>query len=276
MESFPYVAGFCGLESLSRNVAMILASLKGDEACYHYTMGEYPMADDSFGCQEWESELLAICRGKNLSASHYFDDWGRELLRMSDEELILARKQFGTLYNLLDKIKEIASLIGEDEPEEADGHQVESQTGKRFMDHLISLYGRPDRLGYFQKIHMELLEREKAWAEEQEQLQEMESLYRDAMRRSAQALSPFELPPGLKLRDLTWQQMASLEKWMARIPGISRPQLHHMMSLKFLFKILWEDQTGTERCYSTWDSQVAVQEAFRQALGDLVPNEPTG
>ncbi len=276
--SFPYVAGFVGVEDLSRNVAIILASLRGDEPCRLWVHGDLPIVWDFFGCQEWESELLAICLGKGLLWGRYsVNDYGRELLRMTNQELVLARKQFRTLYKLVEQIEEIVQLLIElGELKECAGDEVESSHVKNVMEHLISRYGRPNYLGYFQKIHRDLLDRKKALEEEEEQLREVELLYDRALRRSAPALSPYEFPPDMKLRHLTPLQMGSLENWMAQLPGIRNPKLYLGRGmLKFVFRIVWEDQEGTQRRSFSEVFTLTVQEAFRQALGELMPAAPS-
>lgn len=180
--SFPYVIGFAQRAGLVRNIATILASFDGQEWQPHLFYGDFPdttryfvsqeaesiplvtgshrqqYEEESAGCQEWGKDLLCICVGKTLTYGNYhIDDYGRELLKMTDEELTLAMKQFGSLLKLVYHIDKIVHLLNELDEDLYQGDQVDS-----IMDRLIATYGRPDHIGYFQHIYNELLDRKRA------------------------------------------------------------------------------------------------------------------
>jgi hypothetical protein len=282
---FPEIAGFVTRQHLHRGMALLLAEIER----YHFR-GEPAEVCEVVGCTKMQTELLVMSVTDHYS--HLDRDWDEgfnaswvlqriEELReeLTDEGLQLAYKQFGSLCGFLKVLDEIISLDG-DLAEDRERREV-VWFDREILRALIRKYGSPDRLGYFKKIHRKLLRDLEEWKRAEE---EMEELFKAAVKRAAPVFSPDDLPADINMgQHLTEFQVLGLTKWISTLPGVKEVINFQKRSFRGwghstdILELEFVDERGQRRTVQVkvvdrrW---FPLRDAFQQLLSQLEDQNP--
>jgi hypothetical protein len=199
---------------------------------------------------------------------------------LTDEGLQMAYKQYRSLCGFLTVLDEIISLDG-DLAEDRERREV-VWFDREILRALIRKYGSPDRLGYFKKIHRKLLRDLEVQKRAEE---EMEELFKAAVKRAAPVLSPNDLPADMDVsQPLTEFQVLGLEKWISTLPGVKEVINFQKRSFRWinraseLIELEFVDERGQRRKVEVkvegFGRRVRFRDAFQQLLSQLEDQNP--
>jgi hypothetical protein len=283
---FPELVGFASRGDLHFAMALLLSNVRST----HF-YGEPPSAVQVIGCTDFQQELLVMSITDEYD--YLYKEWNEgvraswvlqriEELReeLTDEGLQMAYKQYGSLCGFLTVLDEIISLDG-DLAEDRERREV-VWFDREILRALIRKYGSPDRLGYFKKIHRKLLRDLEVQKRAEE---EMEELFKAAVKRAAPVFSPDDLPADMDVsQPLTEFQVLGLEKWISTLPGVKEVINFQKRSFRWinraseLIELEFVDERGQRRKVEVkvegFGRRVRFKDAFQQLLSQLEDQNP--